>query len=270
MNRPTPQPLSKPFARITDEPVIRDQLVSLKAQQERLFAQLAHGQQHFKQLARSVWRVQEDERRRLARELHDGLGQNLTALKHHLDAIGRDPQLADEVRARIEGALALCVETLEETRALSRMLRPQILDDLGVEPALQWLARSVGESASLRIEVDCNALAQAPDNDLATLIYRVVQEALNNVTKHARASDVVVRLATRGPELHVLVGDDGQGCDPVAALERSTSGLSTGLGSIRERVALFGGRFSFNSAVGEGTQVRVVLPCGNASGAPIA
>lgn len=268
MNRTTPQPVSTPLPRVTDEPVIRDQLVSLKAQQERLFAQLAQGQQHFKQLARSVWRVQEDERRRLARELHDGLGQNLTALKHHLDAVARDPLLAGEARTRIEGALALCVATLEETRALSRMLRPQILDDLGIEAALRWLARSVGESAGPHVEVDCGAMGDPPDSDLATLVYRVVQEALANAAKHACASHVVVKLATRGTDMHVLVADDGEGCDPAVALERSSTGMSTGLGSIRERVALFGGRFSFASAPGEGTQLRVVLPLGNETATP--
>lgn len=268
MNRPTPHPTPRPYPRSGDEPVIRDQLASLKAQQERLFAQLAHGQQHFKQLARSVWRVQEDERRRLARELHDGLGQNLTALKHHLDAISRDLHLSSEVRVRVEGALALCISTLEETRALSRMLRPQILDDLGIEAALQWLARSVAQASGLAVEVDCGALSEALDSDLATLVYRVVQEALTNVTKHARAGHVLVKLAARAHELHLLVADDGAGCDPGKALERSSTGMSTGLGSIRERVALFGGRFTFTSEADEGTQVRVVLPFGNGNSTP--
>ncbi|MCB1635288.1 MAG: hypothetical protein KDI51_11910, partial [Xanthomonadales bacterium] len=106
----------------------------LAEQQNRLFAQLEAGQQHFRHLARSVWRVQEDERRRLARELHDGIGQHLTAMRHRL------LQLGDEVEgdavSRLNQALELCETALAETRALSRLLRPQILDDLGLEAAL--------------------------------------------------------------------------------------------------------------------------------------
>lgn len=259
MNQPTHLPDGRNPA---PEGPIRDQLAALKAQQERLFAQLAHGQQHFKQLARSVWRVQEDERRRLARELHDGLGQNLTLLKNQLDALASDGGVPAEVRARLSSAVALCTETLEDTRALSRMLRPQILDDLGIEAALAWLARSVGESADLAIEVETGALAQPLESDFATLVFRVVQEALGNVAKHARAGHVLVKVGTREGELHVLVADDGTGCDPATALARGTRGETSGLGGMRERIALFGGRLSFVSEPGEGTQLRVVLPLG--------
>ena len=261
MNRPTPKPESR--AAPTEGPV-RDQLAALKAQQERLFAQLAHGQHHFKQLARSVWRVQEEERRRLARELHDGLGQNLTALKNKLDGITDDPALPPTLRARIADAGTLCAETLEDTRALSRMLRPQILDDLGLEAALGWLARSVGEAASLSVEVEAGALGEPVDGDHATLVFRVVQEALNNTARHARASHALVKVGTRERELHVLVADDGEGCDVATAFARGTRGESSGLGGMRERVALFGGRLSFVSEPGEGTQLRVVLPLGEA------
>src|SRR5215813_9353940 len=128
---------------------VREQLVRLREQQERLFAQLHAGEQHFKQLARSVWRVQEDERRRLARELHDGIGQQLTALKHRLDA------------------LEICDSAIQETRALSRLLRPQILDDLGLDAALNWLARHSAESGGYEVEVDVTSLP-AIDGDLST------------------------------------------------------------------------------------------------------
>ncbi|HET9483036.1 MAG TPA: sensor histidine kinase [Xanthomonadales bacterium] len=257
MNRPTPPPEARTVA--PDGPV-RDQLAALKAQQERLFAQLAHGQHHFRQLARSVWRVQEEERRRLARELHDGLGQNLTVLKNQLDAFAADRSVPPELRTRIADAGALCAETLEDTRALSRMLRPQILDDLGLEAALGWLARSVGESAALSVEVEAGGLGEALDGDHATLVFRVVQEALNNTARHARASHALVKVGTRERELHVLVADDGEGCNVESAFARGARGESSGLGGMRERVALFGGRLSFVSEPGEGTQLRVVLP----------
>ena len=102
---------------------VRDQLAQLREQQERLFVQLHAGEQHFKQLARSVWRVQEDERRRLARELHDGIGQQLTALRHRLDALARSVDGAGDASNPLHQALAICDSAIQETRALSRVLR---------------------------------------------------------------------------------------------------------------------------------------------------
>ncbi len=137
---------------------VRDQLALLREQQERLFVQLHAGEQHFKQLARSVWRVQEDERRRLARDLHDGIGQQLTALRHRLDALARSVDGAGDASNPLHQALEICDAAIQETRALSRLLRPQILDDLGLEAALNWLARHSAESGGYEVEVDVTSL----------------------------------------------------------------------------------------------------------------
>ena len=254
------RPFGEDAGRRDEDPAIHAQLSTLREQQERLFEQMQSGQQRFKLLARSVWRVQEDERRRLARELHDGIGQNLTALKHQLDAVALQVQGAHELHQRVQGALALCASTLEDTRALSRLLRPQILDDLGLEAALRWLARSVGESADFQTEVDVVDLPEPLDPELSTLCFRVAQEGLTNAARHAKARHVLIRLSGREHALTLLVADDGVGCDPGAAFARSASGASTGLGGTRERVALFGGRLQFISEPGTGTQLRVHLP----------
>ncbi len=247
----------KPAPTPSREIEMRQQLAQLRDQQERLFAQLHSGEQHFKQLARSVWRVQEDERRRLARELHDGIGQHLTALRHRLDAMAR---AGDPPPLPLQQALELCELAIEETRALSRLLRPQILDDLGLEAALRWLARHTNESADCMVVVEVGALSAHVDGDLATLIFRVAQEALTNARKHAQARNIVLRLSHRAGHLHLLIVDDGVGCDVDAAFAKSSNGQSTGLASIRERVRLFGGRFSLLSQPGEGVQLRVSLP----------
>ena len=240
---------------------VRDQLTRLREQQERLFVQLHAGEQHFKQLARSVWRVQEDERRRLARELHDGIGQQLTALRHRLDALAKSVEGAGDASSPLHQALEICDAAIQETRALSRVLRPQILDDLGLEAALNWLARHSAESGGYDIEVDVGALPAPIDSDLSTLIFRVAQEALTNVLKHAHAGHVVIRLAERQDQgLQLLIVDDGRGCDLDAAFARASDGHSTGLASMRERVRLFGGRFTVVSRPGEGMQVRVLIP----------
>jgi two-component system sensor histidine kinase UhpB len=251
---------AKPNA-AANEGSVRDQLAQLREQQERLFAQLHSGEQHFKQLARSVWRVQEDERRRLARELHDGIGQQLTALRHRLDALAKSVDGVGDASSPLCQALAICDSAIQETRALSRILRPQILDDLGLEAALNWLARHSAESAGYEVEVDVGPLPSPMDGDLSTLIFRIAQEALTNVLKHAQARHVVMRLARRSDEwLQFLIVDDGRGADVEAAFAKASDGHSTGLASMRERVRLFGGRFTVVSRPDEGMQVRVLIP----------
>ena len=221
----------------------------------QLLARLEANEREFRRLGRSVLRVQEDERRRLARDLHDGVGQNLTALKHRLAQLAeavapRDPAL----RAALEAAVALCADTLEDTRALSRLLRPAVLDDLGLEPALRALARSVGEAAGITVAVEIEPLP-ALDGEWQTLLFRVTQEALTNIAKHAHARSVLVRLVEREGALQLQVVDDGRGFDPAV---RAPNG--SGLGGLRERLQLFDGRLEVRSAPGHGTRLRAVVP----------
>ena len=244
----------------SDDAPMREQLTRLREQQERLFVQLHAGEQHFKQLARSVWRVQEDERRRLARDLHDGIGQQLTALRHRLDALTRSVEGVGDASNPLHQALEICDAAIQETRALSRLLRPQILDDLGLDAALNWLARHSAESGGYEVEVDIAPLPVPIDGDLSTLIFRVAQEALTNVLKHAEAKHVVIRLAQRQEWLQFLIVDDGRGFDVDAAFARASGGHSTGLASMRERVRLFGGRFTVVSRPDQGMQLRVLIP----------
>ena len=230
---------------------------ALLAQYERLLERVESNEREFRRLARAVARVEEDERRRLARELHDGLGQTLTALKHRLAQLGGD--VAPEARDRLDAAIALCGDALEDTRALSRLLRPPILDDLGLEAALRALARTLGESSGLSIDVAVEPLPDL-DGDLQTLVFRVAQEALNNAAKHAQAKEVIVRVVARGGFLQLQVADDGRGCDPETMLRSGGSGL----GGMRERLRLYGGALELHSAPGEGTRLRAVVPVGGA------
>lgn len=223
---------------------------------QQLLARLEANEREFRRLGRSVLRVQEEERRRLARDLHDGVGQNLTALKHRLAQLAEAvaPE-ATGLRAALDEAVALCADTLEDTRALSRLLRPAILDDLGLEPALRWLARSVGEAAGITVAVEIEPLP-ALDGEWQTLLFRATQEALNNIAKHAQAHSVLVRLVERDGALQLQVVDDGRGFDP-AALQ---AGHGSGLGGLRERLQLFDGRLEVRSAPGHGTRLRAIVP----------
>jgi signal transduction histidine kinase len=233
-----------------------DDLRALRKQYQELLERLQRNEREFRRLGRAVWRVQEDERRRLARELHDGVGQNLTALKHRLVQLeGALPAGDTTLQVQLEKAIALCADTLEDTRSMSRLLRPPILDDLGLEAALRWLVRSQTESSGAEVTLEMEALPPL-DEDLQTLLFRVAQEALNNVAKHAQAREVMVRVVARGGLLQLQVVDDGRGCDPALA---SRSGGS-GLGGMRERLRLYDGRLELHSVPGEGTRLRAVVP----------
>lgn len=222
---------------------------------EHLLQRLEANEREFRRLGRSVLRVQEDERRRLARDLHDGIGQNLTALKHQLARMrdrlpaGADPALRDG----LADAIGLCADTLEDTRELSRLLRPTILDDLGLEPALRWLGRSIGESAGLSIAVEIEPLPEL-DGERQTLLFRIAQEALNNIAKHAQARSVLVRLVERDGRLQLQVVDDGIGFDP------QTRPAGSGLSGMRERLRLFEGLLEVHSSPGHGTRLRAIVP----------
>ncbi|GAB3090184.1 sensor histidine kinase [Lysobacter terrae] len=235
---------------------MNDDLDTLRQQYRELLERLERNEREFRRLGRAVWRVQEDERRRLARELHDGVGQNLTAIKHRLATVVRTlPENDEAARAALEATIALCGDTLEDTRQLSRLLRPPVLDDLGLEAALRWLARSQGEATGLDIGVDIEPLPPL-DTDLQTLLFRVAQEALNNIAKHAQARSVLIRVVPRAGFVQLQVADDGRGFDPEAGLRSGGSGL----GGMRERLRLYDGRLEMHSAPGEGTRLRAVVP----------
>jgi two-component system NarL family sensor kinase len=235
-------------------------LMQLRVQYQELLERLENNQGEFQRLARSVNRVQEDERRRISRELHDGIGQNLTALKHQLAMIGS--QLAPDqssLHERLSASITLCTQTLEDTRQLSRLLRPQILDDLGLEAALRWLARTIESTGNLRIELDVEKLPLL-DADLQTLLFRVAQEALANVLRHAQAGDVLLRLATRAGRVMLTIWDNGVGFEPATAAIAASQGRSAGLAGMRERARLYGGEIQIESGVDIGTRLRASFP----------
>lgn len=233
-------------------------LEAVSAQYKQLLQRLEANEREFRRLGRAVWRVQEDERRRLARELHDGLGQNLTALMHRLSQLATG--LDGDERIQLDAAIALCAETLEDTRHLSRLLRPPILDDLGLVAALRWLARNQAESAGIEVTAEIVEPLPPMDSDLQTLLFRVAQESLTNVARHSGARTALLRLVARDGTLRLQVADDGRGCDPVAAEQAGGSGL----GGMRERLRLYDGRLELHSLPGDGMRVRVVVPLASA------
>jgi len=236
---------------------LKGRLDELLLQQRELSTRLRHGQDQFKRLARSVWMVQEQERRKLARELHDGIGQNLTAI---INLLGLALTRPESQREDVEKARTLAEMTLQETRELSRFLRPTMLDDLGLEPALRWLARTMAQANDWQIRVDLPAAMPPLNGDLATLVFRAFQEGLTNAAKYAHAKNVDMGLQQQGRRLHLTVGDDGVGSGIETNVSGGASAQGSGLGGLRDRVRAYDGELHVESAPGQGFRITMDIP----------
>lgn len=238
------------------------QVEELTADNQRLLQSVVKSEKRFRTLAQSVWHIQEEERRRLARELHDGLGQTLTALANQLQRIHDDARAMSNLGLghRLGDALDITRGALHDTRELSRLLRPTLLDDLGLEAALKWLARTLGERTGLVIEVHSNLGEQRLIPDIETLVFRICQEALTNVIKHSGAKQAQILLTLASGLLRLRVHDDGAGFDPSDLSAPEKAAMSAGVRGMRDRAELFGGSITLNSAPGEGTSVQLQLP----------
>ncbi len=210
-------------------------------------------------LSRRMLTVQEEERRAVARELHDELGQVLTAVRLNLQTLrrrSRDPELGPV----FEDGLALLETAIAEVRALSTRLRPTILDDLGLEAALRSHLERSRVRAELELDADIRLPQRRLDPAVETACFRIVQEAMTNVVRHAGARRLAVALRIVDGALVLSVRDDGNGFDLAAAARRAARGESAGLSGMEERAQLAGGRLEMNSAPGRGTEVRVLFP----------
>ena len=202
---------------------------------------------------RRVVAAQEEERRRLALELHDETGQALTSILLGLKAIGGAETKEDAQRAEAD-VRGLVVQALQDVRALAVELRPSALDDFGLGPAVERLAQTFGERSGISTTVETHLDDRLPP-ELETTLYRVVQEALSNVVKHAGAERVSIVLAQRGSGVAATIDDDGQGFD-----ESLIRPDALGLTGMRERLALVGGTLEIESAPGSGTTVAARVP----------
>jgi two-component system sensor histidine kinase UhpB len=242
-----------------DVEAILERVRELGDENRRILADLTAGERRYRRLARAVWRIEEEERRRLARELHDGVGQKLTALKNQLQGLHRrlepDAAAGDELAA----AADLAAETLDDTRELSRLLRPPVLDDLGLIPALRWLARTLESPPTLVVGVE-GGLDERPPRNVETVLFRIAQEALTNVVRHAAATRATISVRQDGGWLEIEVRDDGRGFDVAAGLDAGEEGAGTGLGGMRDRLELFGGHLRLRSTRPGGTIVHGRMP----------
>jgi two-component system, NarL family, sensor kinase len=241
---------------------IAEQVARVSAENARLLERLAESERRFRIISKGVLRVQEAERGRIARDLHDGVGQALTALKIQLELLEQHAgSTGRSVEARLTDLKGLVNRTLQDVKALSHALRPSMLDDLGLVPTLRWLVRTFQKRTGLEVHLACEPTTdERLDPDLETLVYRVTQEALTNAAKYADSPHVKLTLERSGARLRLLVEDHGRGFDVGAALAVAASDRGFGLRAMRDRVQLFGGRFQVTSAPGRGTTIEVEVP----------
>ena len=223
------------------------------------FKQVLEARTALRELSARLLEVQESERRAISRELHDEIGQAVSALSLAIGnvAAGLAPGTIVESKEQLQDIRRLAEKTVSVVRDMSLLLRPSMLDDLGLIPALEWQAREVSRTHNLRVTVNAGSVSENVPEEHKTCVYRVVQEALRNVTRHANAKTAEVQLSQNRDLLSLTIHDDGQGFVP----ERNR-GL--GLLGIEERVTRLNGSFSIESLPGIGTTLKVGLPLGAA------
>ena len=224
---------------------------------QRAEAEILETRQQLQALSTRLLEVQEEERRVIARELHDEIGQSLTLVKIKLQMAlhrgGNNKLLTEE-------CVEIASHTLEQVRTMSLNLRPPALDDLGLAAALQWALDRQEGATGWEIEFAADPLPERLAMETETACVRVAQEALTNAARHARAKKVAVRLRIAGEHLELAVEDDGCGFDQEAVRNRPADRSSLGLISMKERAALAGGSLNIQSTSGMGTTVFAKFP----------
>jgi signal transduction histidine kinase len=226
---------------------------ALTIQNVRLFEQVQGAHERLQTLSRRLLEVQEAERRHVARELHDEIGQVLTSLKLLLDTSTLLPALNN--LSRLDEARLLVSELMDRVEELSLDLRPEMLDELGLLPTLLGHFERYTYQTNIQVIFRQNGLeGRRFSPEIETTVYRIIQEALTNVARHAKVDEATVRLWVGQDMLGVEIEDRGIGFDPLAL------GVSPGLSGMRERVALLGGQLMIESAPGSGTSITAELP----------
>jgi signal transduction histidine kinase len=228
-------------------------LFSLEREADERYEESTRARAELQELSARLLNAQEEERRAISRELHDEVGQSLSALLVETGNAAATVPANGAIRPHLDAIRTLAESCVRVIRNMSLLLRPSMLDDLGLVPALEWQARATTKRTGVLVRVTADEGADDLSEEQRTCIYRVVQEALNNVTRHARAANVAVDLVTTRSMVSVTIADDGRGFD-------ATRTRGMGLLGMEERVTHLDGTFSISSSPGVGAAVRVELP----------
>ncbi|TLY55006.1 MAG: sensor histidine kinase, partial [Gammaproteobacteria bacterium] len=232
---------------------IVNQDVTERTRAEEALHESANRLQH---LSRRLLAVQEEERRHLSRELHDEFGQLLASITLHLHAARR--VAGEAAHAALDECMALLHHAGEQVRTLALELRPRMLETAGLDATLRWLAEQHQQRTGITTEV-VGELNDVP-SERSIACFRVAQEALTNVARHARAQRVWIELDQSDGKLGLTIRDDGVGFDVARAFEQAGSRGNLGLSGMRERVEILGGNLEVDSGAGRGTRIRISLP----------
>jgi PAS domain S-box-containing protein len=227
--------------------------------QKRAEERLQETHDRLQLMSRRLVESQETERRHIARELHDEVGQTLTVAEMNLQAVLNSPSAA-RLKEHLNESLQAVGRVLGQVRDISLSLRPSMLDDLGLEPALRWYTRQQAGLTGLQAAFEADTLKDRLDPVIETACFRVAQEALTNVSRHADARSLTVTLRQEDDRLHLVVRDDGVGFDVGAQRQQAVQGASLGLLSMEERATLVEGTLELRSAPGQGTEVHAWFP----------
>jgi len=229
-------------------------ILRLERQARLRYAELVNSRTELQQLSARLVDAQETERRAISRELHDEVGQALGLLLMDAGRLSNRIGPADEAGQEIVRSIKTVAErTVQTVRSMALLLRPSMLDDLGLVPAVEWYAREMSRRGETEVEVRAENISDDLSDPLKLCVYRMVQEALNNANRHAHAKNVTVELKQSANSISVKIEDDGSGFDP-----KRTRGM--GLLGMEERVKRLGGTLTIESRPGTRTIIRAELP----------
>jgi signal transduction histidine kinase len=248
--------------------ILRD-VTSENAIQREAQERLRDSHEQLRRVAARARSRREEDRTRMARELHDQLGQALAALKIDLHCVGQQTIAAARVRPcdltdKIENMIRLVDETISRVRRLSSELRPPVLDKLGLLAAVEWEAEEFARRTRIRTRVSTGVEHVGLDHGRATAVFRILQEALTNVATHAAASNVRISVSVAGSRLRIAVSDDGRGI----AAEQTAGTFALGILGMRERASLLGGSVGVRPGRRRGTVVTIGIPLGERRSVP--
>jgi len=223
--------------------------------------ELRESESQLRLLSSQILTAQETERRRISRELHDELGQSLTVMKLRVSYIGKELKKNQiKLREECEKTLQYLNQVMENVRRLSRELSPSILEDLGLTAALRWLINNFIKNNEMQITFNITEIDHLFTRDAQMSIYRILQEALTNIGKHAQAKKIRIVIEKNEDGVWIRVEDDGKGFDPTKALMKEAAERGWGLATMKERARIFGGSLDLWSQEGEGTKISLRIP----------